>query len=193
MLSVPDAGRFEPRTIAQWVVGRAVHGYNLSTVELGVHAIVVLCGHSFWRSTEIRQAISVAARLRGSAVMRKLLILRSLLAGMVSVGDGSWRARRDACFWVLAWHGVFRGSESVAMRCEDVIVHAEGLVCWCGDRTRTRQGLASTFFFSAANQRELCPVRCLNALAELVVPRQPGAQLPLSYLCSDSPVDCAHC
>ena len=26
----------------------------------------------------------------------------------------------------------------------------------------------------------------------IVVPRQPGRQLPRSYLCSDIPVDCAH-
>ena len=95
MLSVPAARHFEPMTIAQWIMGRAVHGYKVSTVELGVHAIGALCGHSSWRSTEIRRA---AARLRGSAVVRKSPMLHSLLAGMVSAGDGAWRARQDACF-----------------------------------------------------------------------------------------------
>ena len=195
MLSVPDARRFEPRTIAQWVMGRADHGYKLSTVELGVHAIGALCMHSFWRSTEIRQAISAAARLRSSAVVRKLPILRSLLAGMVSAGDGAWRARRDACFWVLGWHGVFRGSELVAMRWEDVVVHAEGLVMLVR-RSKTDQAGAGHFvFLHAANQRELCPVRCLNALAEStpllsgpIFTGQPGglrsARLPCWLVCT---------
>ena len=48
-LSVPDVLRFEPRTQAQSIMGRAVHGYKLSTGELGVHTV--------WRSMEVRQAV----------------------------------------------------------------------------------------------------------------------------------------
>ena len=61
-------------------------------------------------------------------MLRKLLILCSLLADMVAADGGARQSCRDACFWILAWHGVFRSGELVAMQLEDIVVHAEGLV-----------------------------------------------------------------
>ena len=100
-------------------------------------------------------------------MVRKLPILRSLLADMVAANDGAWRSCRDACFWILAWHGVFRGGELVAMQWEDVVVHAEGLVLLVRKSKTDQAGAGQFVFLHAASQRALCPVRSLNAFAML--------------------------
>ncbi len=35
-IQLPEGSRFQPLPVTQWVMGRAVHGYKLSTIELGV-------------------------------------------------------------------------------------------------------------------------------------------------------------
>ena len=84
---------FQPDVLAAWVMGRSTHGYKLSTIEQGVHAVSSLARqhglHISASSTHVRTALQAAARAPGSGVVRKLPILLPTLQRMCTVDTAS--------------------------------------------------------------------------------------------------------
>jgi hypothetical protein len=170
---------FQADVLAAWVMGRSVHHYKLSTIELGVYAVCHLARqHGIQLSTSfqpLKSALQAAGRARGSGPTRKQPMLLGLLRRVCAVDLSCWRSLRDAAFYVVSWHGMLRGAEAAALRWEHVSVEAgRGLVLLV-ESSKTDQAAQGQFVFLHAHEDpSICPVRCLQRLAAATPSRLSG-------------------
>ena len=186
MLGVPSPQQcFHPDVLAAWVMGRSVHGYKLSTIELGVHAVCQLArqhSHSLAiTAPSLRTALRAAARMRGSGPTRKQPLLLHLLLQLCSVGEQSWIAARDSAFYALGWHGMLRGCEVLSLRWADVAVQPQGIILLIQSSKTDQAGQGQFVFLHSHADPRVCPVRCLHRLS---------CMCPLG--CMDGPIFTTH-
>lgn len=166
-----------PHTLARFVLGRAVSGYKLSYIELGVSAV------SRWGADQgmeglsldpvVVRALKVAGKLAVRGVVQKLpLSARQLLAAVKALplvsGDAFIQARDEALF-VVGWAGMFRSSELVGIQWEHVHFCTNGGVMVFIPQSKTDPGDGAWVFLSpgATSQIGVCPVRALQKLRAL--------------------------
>ena len=166
------AACFQPDVLSAWVMGRSVHGYKLSTIEQGVHAVCSLARqHGLLLSASagsLKAALRAAAT--GSGPSRKLpLLLPTLLTlqQICTIDTSSWQAVRDAAFYVLGWQGMLRGAEIAALTWEDVSVEQHGLVLLIRSSKTDQAGQGQFIFLHSHADSRVCPVRCLQRLSSL--------------------------
>lgn len=168
-LGMPSpADCFQPDVLAAWIMARSVHGYKLSTIELGVHAVCHLArqhgSHLSATAQPVKTALRAAGRVRGSAPTRKQPLLLPALQRVCSVDTNSWIAVRDSAFYALGWHGMLRGSEVAALQWQHISLEAEGLVLLI-QSSKTDQAAEGQFVFLHSHEDpSICPVRCLQRL-----------------------------
>ena len=167
ILGVHDDDCFSPDTLCRWIMGRSANGYKLSTIELGLHAIGDwLPSRAVLRDAMVVAALRAAAKRPSSVSHSKLPILRSLLQLLVPSVPTYWRQARDFAFWLLAWYGMFRGSELVHMSWEDVTVQQQGVIILVRQSKTDQAGAGQHVFISHSSDPVLCPVTALHRLAE---------------------------
>ena len=167
-LGVDGDERFTVQVLCLWIMARAQHGYKLSTIETGLHALGDWLPHGVLAHVDVVRALRAAARRPSAAQRRKLPILRELLQQLVSHSATSWREARDFAFWVLAWHGMFRAGELCGLMWEDVSVQSDGLIIYVSRSKTDQAGVGQQVFITACQDSVLCPVRVLARLAEEV-------------------------
>lgn len=165
------------RAVAQFVVGRAQHGYALSTIEQGVYALarwaLDLGVEGLAGTREVTRAMKVAAKLRGSGVRQKLPLdrrdLRYVVYDLASLGDAHFIGVRDRALFLLGWAGMFRSSELVAVRWQDLHFTGSrpGVMVYV-PRSKTDQAGDGAWVFVAGcvRERQLCPVQALERLRD---------------------------
>lgn len=164
-------------TLARFVLGRALSGYKLSYIELGVSAV------SRWALDQgveglgsqplVVRALKVAGKLAVRAVAQKLPLSARQLRWVVEAlprvsSDGFLRARDEALF-VVGWAGMFRSKELVGIRWEHVHFCSSGGVMIFIPRSKTDPGEGAWVFLSPGQEAGLgvCPVRALRQLKVL--------------------------
>lgn len=168
---VPDA-----EVLAQFVVGRAQHGYAISTIEQGVYAVA---RWALERGVEglasqlvVRRALKVAAKLAvpgGQKLPLDRRDLRAVVAVLRQQGQQHFIAVRDAALFLLGWAGMFRSSELVGIDWDDLRAVGQRGVLIFVPRSKTDQaGEGAWVFISACDAEEqMCPVRALLRLRQL--------------------------
>ena len=148
-------------------MGRSVNHYKLSTIELGLYAIADwLPARSILSEPAVLQALRAAARQPSAQQQRKLPILVPILQQLVPHRAAYWREARDFAFWLLAWHGLFRGSELVSLQWGDLTVHPDGLIVLVvKSKTDQAGGGQHVFVHKRSDGGVLCPVGALQCLA----------------------------
>lgn len=170
MLGATGSACFTADVLSRWIMGRSVSRYKLSTIELGLNAIADwLPSRGLLRDPAVVRALSAAAR-RPSAVRRqKVPIMMSLLRLLVPREPAYWREARDFAFWLLAWFGMFRGSELANLHWEDLSVKpGRGLVVFVVASKTDQAGQGQYVFIQAAGHPDdslVCPLRALSRLA----------------------------
>ncbi len=186
----------DPDMLARFVVGRACHGYSLSTIEVGIAAVArwaMLQGcEGLATHLVVKRALRVAARIAVPAgVQQKLPLSRhdlSEVVGMFSSQPG-FIACRDTALFLVGWVGMFRSSELATMDWQDVHFSStrSGVMIYM-PRSKTDQAGEGAWVFLAActSDLQLCPVRALCRLAALtnaegpVFAATPSAGRPMS-------------
>jgi integrase len=168
----------DPHTLAQFVVGRAQHGYALSTIEQGVYAVQRwgsdLGLEPVSRHGEVRRALKVAAKVAVPAGRQKLPLdrrdLRSIVYEMASRGQQDYVAVRDRALMLLGWAGMFRSSELVGIEWEHLRFSGTGVMIYV-PRSKTDQAGKGEWVFVASCAREgrMCPVRALQWLEQFYI------------------------
>jgi len=138
--------RPEAHTLAQFVIGRAQHGYALSTIEQGVYAVqrwgADLGIEQLAANSEVQRALKVAARLAVPTGRQKLPLdrrdLRLAVYELASRGQQDYVSVRDRAMLLLGWSGMFRSSELVGIDWEHVPSASQGSCCTCLGPRRTR-------------------------------------------------------
>lgn len=163
----------DPDMVAMWVMGRALHGYKTSYIELGVHAVARWSmeesgSAGLWDHAVVRRAVQAAARVAGTRQDPKLPIMADLLAGMVrkmlrdDVASG-FHVARDAAMLLVAWCGMFRSAELREMRWEHLVISREGVRVYV-PTSKTDQGGQGAWVFMADAGGVINPVRALKRL-----------------------------
>ena len=125
----------DPHSLAQFMIGRAQHGYARSTVEQGAYAVARwgtdvgvdgLIGHR-----EVQRAMAVVAKVATPAgAGQKLPLdrrdLRKVVYDLGALGDNSFLGRRDTALLIVGWAGMFRSSELVGIRWDHVSFTSKG-------------------------------------------------------------------
>ena len=160
---------FTSENVCKWVMGRAANDYKLSTIELGLYAVNdLLDDGGLLADPVVARALRAAAR-RPAAVRRsKLPILLPLLQQLVPHAASYWREARDFAFWVLAWHGLFRGAELVQLCWEHIEVQAKGLSVLVTASKTDQAGAGQHVFLRSVDDDVVCPVQALRRLAGFV-------------------------
>jgi integrase len=168
----------EAHTLAQFVIGRAQHGYALSTIEQGVYAVqrwgVDLGMDPMSSDKEVQRASKVAAKIAVPAGSQKLPLdrrdLRSVVYELASRGQTDYVAVRDRALFLLGWAGMFRSSELVGIDWADVQFKQSGVMIYV-PQSKTDQAGQGQWVFVAACEREglMCPVVALQWLREFYV------------------------
>ena len=168
VMGVTGDDRLSADMLCRWIMGRSENGYKLSTIELGLHAIGdCLPERAVLRDSAVLAALRAAARKPSSVRRSKLPILMSLLRLLVPCLPSHWRQARDFAFWLLAWHGLFRGSELVQLSWGDVSVQQRGVVILVRHSKTDQAGAGQHVFIGTAGDSVLCPVRALVRLADM--------------------------
>jgi len=170
---VPD-----PHTLAQFVVGRAVQGYALSTIEQGVYAVARwgadLGSGQLANDGEVRRALKVAAKLAVPKGRQKLPLdrrdLRRIVYELAARGDADFTGVRDRAMFLLGWVGMFRSSELVGVDWQDLSFAETGGALVHVPRSKTDQAGQGAWVFVAACPEEplMCPVASLRVLKALL-------------------------
>jgi hypothetical protein len=161
-------------TLARFILGRAVSGYKLSYIEVGVSAI------SRWGMEQgvgglsaaplVVRALKAAARLANRGLRQKLPLshqqLAAILSSLPSHCSTNFMAARDAALFVVGWAGMFRCSELVAIQWQHVHFCSNGGVMIFVPTSKTDPGAGAWVFLAAGAARGLpfCPVRVLRTL-----------------------------
>ena len=165
---------FHADVLAAWVMGRSTHGYKLSTIEQGVHAVCSLARqHGLYLSASaarVKTALHAASRAPGSTVDRKLPILLPTLQQLCNVDSASWIAARDSAFYVLGWHGMLRGKEIAALHWGDIAVEHRGVVLLIRSSKTDQAGQGQFVFLHSHADSRVCPVRSLYRLSCMTPP-----------------------
>lgn len=131
----PDAA-----AVAEFILGRALMGYKMSTIELGVYALAKWAAEQYGvgdllGSTVIKRALKAAPRLvlGPQSPLQKLPISWQLLSTIVSVtiplaSSGAFVKARDTALLLVGWQGMFRSSELIAMRWENIHFTPHGVM-----------------------------------------------------------------
>lgn len=133
----PDA-----TVLAQFILGRAMTGYKLSTIELGVYA-VAKWGKEQFGITElletpvVQRALKAAPRIvTGPQAPEQKLplswsVLRSILTSVMPADAASpFIKARDAALLIVGWQGMFRSSELVNITWEHVHFTDKGVMIY---------------------------------------------------------------
>ena len=96
-LGVDGEERFTAQVLCTWIMARAQHGYQLSTIEIGLHALGNWPPVGALAHGEVIRALRAAAR-RPSAALKKLPILMEMLQQLLPHSATSWREARDFAF-----------------------------------------------------------------------------------------------
>lgn len=92
--------RPEPRALAQFVIGRAEHGYALSTIEQGVYAVARMAldqgVEGLTSDLEVKRAMKVACKLAGPCGQAEAAVGSP---GPQAHRDDISRQRRDRFYW----------------------------------------------------------------------------------------------
>jgi site-specific recombinase XerD len=164
---VPDA-----EMLGQFVVGRAQHGYALSTIEQGVYAVsrwaLDLGVEGLAAELEVRRAMKVAAKLAVPSGQQKLPLDRRDLAAVADMLQkrGSWDflGARDRALFLVGWSGMFRSSELVGISWEDVRERPKGLLLFMPRSKTDQAGEGAWVFIARCAQEKMCPVRAVQRL-----------------------------
>jgi site-specific recombinase XerD len=168
--------------LAQFVVGRAQHGYARSTIELGVYAVsswaLDLGVEGLAAELVVRRAMKVAAKLAVPLVGQKLPLDRGDLRKVVSLlqqwGDEDFIGVRDRALFLVGWTGMFRSSELVGIHWEDVKVCGQGLLLFIPRSKTDQAGEGAWVFIARCGEAELCPVGALQRLQRFAVKGEGG-------------------
>lgn len=171
LLGVTGSACFTADVLSRWVMGRSLSRYKLSTIELGLNAIADwLPSRGVLHDRAVIHALSVAARQPSAVRRQKVPIMVSLLRLLVPHEPTFWREARDYAFWLLAWFGMFRGSELASLRWEDLSVReGKGLVVFVPASKTDQAGQGQYVFIQAAvheGDSVICPLRALSRLAD---------------------------
>jgi integrase len=161
-------------TLAKLVLGRALSGYKLSYIELGVSAVSRWAADQGWEGLGgeplVVRALKVAGKLAVRGVTQKLPLSAQQLQLVVEVlgsvsSDGFLQARDEALF-VVGWAGMFRSSELVGIRWEHVYFCSNGGIMIFVPHSKTDPGDGAWVFLSPGQKLDLgvCPVRALRQL-----------------------------
>lgn len=165
----------DPHSLAQFMIGRAQHGYARSTVEQGAYAIARwgtdvgvdgLIGHR-----EVQRAMAVVAKVATPAgAGQKLPLdrrdLRKVVYDLGALGDNSFLGRRDTALLIVGWAGMFRSSELVGISWDNVSFTSKGGVLIYVPNSKTDQAGEGAWVFLApcTDEQQLCPVHALLRL-----------------------------
>jgi integrase len=175
----PDA-----HTLAQFVMGRADHGYALSTIEQGVYAVqrwgLDLGVEALAADREVQRALKVAARLAVPGQQKLPLDrrdLRKVVAELAGWGPSNYIGVRDRALFLVGWAGMFRSSELVGVRWEHVRFTRKGVLIYL-PRSKTDQAGKGAWVFIAACPDDglMCPVLALKWLREFYIQQGESGQ-----------------
>eukprot|EP00882_Tetradesmus_deserticola_P008231 GHRQ01008676.1.p1 GENE.GHRQ01008676.1~~GHRQ01008676.1.p1 ORF type:complete len:348 (-),score=64.88 GHRQ01008676.1:210-1253(-) len=180
--ATPDA-----LVLAQFVVGRAQHGYAVSTIELGVYAVArwVLDAGMEGLASElvVRRALKVAAKLAVPTGKQKLPLdrqdLRLVVAALRERGRQDFVGVRDAALFLLGWTGMFRSSELVGIDWDVVrpIPQRGGVLLYVPYSKTDQAGVGAWVFIACCEDEEMCPVQALWRLRRLAVKDAQGSPI----------------
>jgi integrase len=161
-------------TLARFVLGRAISGYKLSYIELGVSAV------GRWAEDQgvsglsgeglVVRALKVAAKLAVRGVVQKLPLslsqLQQVVKALPQVSGDTFIHLRDEALFVVGWAGMFRSAELVALRWEHIHFCVHGDVMVFVPQSKTDPGEGAWVFLSRGQEHNLgvCPVRALKQL-----------------------------
>lgn len=181
---LPDA-----HTLAQFVVGRAMQGYALSTIEQGVYAVARwgadLGCEALANDGEVKRALKVAAKLAVPKGKQKLPLdrrdLRRVVYALADRGRADFQGVRDRALFLLGWVGMFRSSELVGVTWRDVCFAEEGGALIYVPRSKTDQAGQGAWVFIAACPEEplMCPVAALRVLQSVTTSGEAPAVGPV--------------
>ncbi len=172
-LGLPTGQAPSALQLAQFIMGRTMHNYKFSYIELGVYAITAWAQEDFGISDMQRQPL-VTRALRAAAHMavqwkaQKLPITSELLSRMLqsvsalAPNDPFIRAR-DAALWQVAWCGMFRCSEVLAIQWQDVLFCDRGAMILVR-RSKTDPGKGAWVLLADGATGRLTPALALKQL-----------------------------
>jgi site-specific recombinase XerC len=159
-------------------MGRAHHGYALSTIEQGVYAVqrwgADLGVEALSADAEVKRAMKVAARLAVPAGRQKLPLdrgdLRAVVYHLASKGQEDYIAVRDRAMMLLGWAGILRCSEMVGIHWEHIRFSGSGVMINI-PRSKTDQAGQGQWVFVAACKQNgiMCPVIALQWLRDFYI------------------------
>lgn len=157
--------RPDPHTLAQFVIGRAEHGYALSTIEQDVYAVARWGADrgvsGLAADPEVQRALKVAAKKAVPQGQQKLPLdrrdLREILFSLAVMGDEDYVGVRDQALFLLGWAGMFRSSELVGIQWRDVVFASSGGVMVYIPQSKTDQaGQGAWVFVAECAQEPIC-------------------------------------
>lgn len=176
----------EAHTLAQFVIGRAQHGYALSTIEQGVYAVqrwgADLGIEQLAADAEVKRALKVAAKLAVPSGRQKLPLdrrdLREVVYELASRGQQDYIAVRDRALMLLGWSGMFRSSELVGIEWQHIKFSSSGVMIYVPHSKTDQAGKGAWVFVSSCREdRLMCPVVALEWLQEFYI--QQGERQPV--------------
>lgn len=167
-----------PRALAQFVIGRAEHGYALSTIEQGVYAVarwaLDLGVEHLATDLEVKRAMRVASKLAVPTGRQKLPLdrrdLRRVVDQLAQRGSDDFIGVRDRAMFLLGWAGMFRSSELVSIQWGDLYFKKRKLgVMVYVPKSKTDQTGEGAWVFIAGceDEADMCPVKALQRLQRL--------------------------
>jgi integrase len=158
--------------LAKFIVGRAMHGYRLSTIECGVSAVArwgsEQGGGDLTSSPIVQQSLRVAAKYAVPSNQQKLPLdradLRKVVVGLRERKD--FIGRRDAALFLVGWAVMCRVSELVAINWRDVhFQDSRGVMIYVPSSKTDQAGEGAWVFVAEARDDPvMCPVRALKEL-----------------------------
>lgn len=114
-----------PEIVAGWITHLVQQGKRPSTISQSVSAISAVHtlkgGPNLRHTSQVKRALSGAARTLGVAPQKKEAATASILMQMIaSITGNSLKAKRDRALLALGFSGALRRSELVALQVEDV-------------------------------------------------------------------------
>ena len=120
------------------------------------------------KDPQIRRTVQGIRRTIGTRQRRvKPLVKDDLLEMLLMVGQQKpVKAARDQALLLVGWGAALRRSELVALRCEDITKHPNGIEIFLARSKTDQEGAGRTCFIPHANG-ERCPVKALKYYQEL--------------------------